>query len=78
MLCVILNVSFNQTIVVISFLALLELTAQYGFAPKEEGPSDTGFGNGQQQTNGEDSRPEEKPSDTSKPYMADQQDAVRR
>uniref|UniRef100_H3DQ00 DnaJ heat shock protein family (Hsp40) member B12b n=1 Tax=Tetraodon nigroviridis TaxID=99883 RepID=H3DQ00_TETNG len=55
--------------------ALLELTAQYGFAPKGEGPSDIG---GQQQTGGEDTRPEEKPSDTSKPYMADQQDAVRR
>lgn len=78
MLCFIPNVSFNQAPIVISFLALLELTAQYGFAPKEEGPSDIGSGNGQQQTSGKDRRPEEKPSDTSKPYMADQQDAVRR
>lgn len=78
MLCFILKFSFNQTLVVISFLALLELIAQYGFASKEEGPSNMGSGNGQQQTNGEDRRPEEKPSDTSKPYMAEQQDAVRR
>lgn len=75
MLCVILNGRFNQTIV-ISFLALLELIAKYGFANKAEGPSDIGSGNGQQQTNG--NRPEEKPSDTSKPYMADQQDAMKR
>ncbi|TNN03466.1 hypothetical protein fugu_000495 [Takifugu bimaculatus] len=58
--------------------ALLELIAQYGFTPKEEMPSDFDSPNGQQQTSGEDSRPEEKPSETSKPYVADHQDAVRR
>lgn len=79
MLCVILKVRFNPAVVAMYFLALLELTAQCGFAPKEEGPtSDIGSGNGRQQTGGEDGRPEEKPSDASKPYMADQQDAVRR
>lgn len=58
--------------------ALLELIAQYGFTPKEEGPPDFDSGHGQQRTSGEDGRPEEKPSDTSKPHMADQQEAVRR
>lgn len=61
-----------------SFPALLELIAQYGFTPKEEGPSDFDSSHGQQRASGEDGGPEEKPSDTSKPYMADQQDAVRR
>lgn len=69
---------FRQTVVTISFLALLELIAQYGFTPKEEMPSDFDSPNGQQQTSGEDSRPEEEPPETSKPHMADQQDAVRR
>lgn len=65
-------------IVVCFLLALLELIAQYGFTPKGEGPSDFDSGDGRQQTGGEDGRPEEKPSDSSKPYAADQQEAVRR
>lgn len=63
-----------------SLLVLLELIAKNGFTPRTGGPSDcNGFlGPRRRQSNNEDTRPEEKPSDNSKPYTADQLDAVRR
>ncbi|XP_078135870.1 dnaJ homolog subfamily B member 12b isoform X1 [Sander vitreus] len=59
---------------------LLELIAKNGFASRQGGHSDFSGVSGprQRQTNSEDTRPEEKPSDTSKSYTADQLDAVRR
>ncbi|XP_070847145.1 dnaJ homolog subfamily B member 12b [Chaetodon trifascialis] len=59
---------------------LLELIAKNGFTPRQGGQSDFGGVSGprQRQTNSENTRPEEKPSDTSKAYTADQLDAVRR
>ncbi|XP_060883704.1 dnaJ homolog subfamily B member 12b [Labrus mixtus] len=60
--------------------ALLELIAKNGFAPRQGGHSDFDGNSGprQRQNTSENTRPEEKPSDTSKPYTADQLDAVRR
>uniref|UniRef100_A0A3Q3WZQ4 J domain-containing protein n=1 Tax=Mola mola TaxID=94237 RepID=A0A3Q3WZQ4_MOLML len=58
---------------------LLELMAKTGFTARHGGPSDSVSGPRQQQSSSEeDTRPEEKPSDASKPYTADQLDAVRR
>lgn len=66
--------------VIVSLLVLLDLIEKNGFTPRKGGPSDfNGFlGPRRRQTNNEDTRPEEKPSDNSKPYTADQLDAVRR
>lgn len=66
--------------VVVSLLVLLELIAKNGFTPRQRGPSDFSGVSGprQRQTNSEDTRPAEKPLDNSKPYTADQLDAVRR
>lgn len=66
--------------VIVSLLVLLELIAKNGFASRQGGHSDFSGVSGprQRQTNSEDTRPEEKPSDTSKSYTADQLDAVRR
>lgn len=63
-----------------SLLVLLELIAKNGFTPRQGDPSDLSGVSGprQRQTNSEDTRTEEKPSGTSKPYRADQLDAVRR
>ncbi|XP_034564280.1 dnaJ homolog subfamily B member 12b [Notolabrus celidotus] len=61
--------------------ALLELIAKNGFTPRQGGHSDF---NGvprprmQHQPTSNNTRPEEKASETSKPYTADQLDAVRR
>ncbi|XP_075941787.1 dnaJ homolog subfamily B member 12b isoform X2 [Anarhichas minor] len=59
---------------------LLELIAKNGFTPRQGGHSDFSGASGprQRQSNSEDTRPEEKSSDTSKSYSADQLDAVRR
>lgn len=66
--------------VIVSFLVLLELIAKNGFIPRHDGHSDFSGVSGprQRQTKSEDTRPEEKPSDASKSYTADQLDAVRR
>uniref|UniRef100_A0A7N6FDH2 J domain-containing protein n=1 Tax=Anabas testudineus TaxID=64144 RepID=A0A7N6FDH2_ANATE len=60
--------------------ALLDLIAKNGFAYRQGGRPDFSGTTGprQWQTTSEDTRPEEKPSDTSKPYTAEQLDAVRR
>lgn len=62
------------------YLALLELIARNGFTPQQEGPPDFSGDQGprQRQTNSNGPRPEAKPSDSSKPYTADQMEAVRR
>ncbi|XP_054455203.1 dnaJ homolog subfamily B member 12b [Anoplopoma fimbria] len=59
---------------------LLELIEKNGFTPRQGGHSDSSGGSGprQRQSNSEDTRPEEKSSDTSKSYTPDQLDAVRR
>ncbi|XP_034426523.1 dnaJ homolog subfamily B member 12b [Hippoglossus hippoglossus] len=59
---------------------LLDLIAKNGFTPRAGSHSDFGGRSGprQRQTTGEDTRPEQKPSDASKPYTADQLEAVRR
>ncbi|XP_028286944.1 dnaJ homolog subfamily B member 12b [Parambassis ranga] len=59
---------------------LLDLIAKNGFSPGQGGQSNFGGVPGPQQwqSTSEDTRPEEKPSDTSKSYTADQLDAVRR
>ncbi|KAM9336012.1 dnaJ homolog subfamily B member 12b [Symphorus nematophorus] len=60
---------------------LLELIARNGFTPRHGGhSSDFGGVSGprQRRTNSEENRPEEKPAETSKPYTADQLEAVRR
>ncbi|TMS21928.1 DnaJ-like protein subfamily B member 12 [Larimichthys crocea] len=59
---------------------LLELIAKNGFTPRKGGHSDSNGVSGprQRQTNSEDTRHEEKPSDSSKSYTADQLDGVRR
>ncbi|XP_053197343.1 dnaJ homolog subfamily B member 12b [Scomber japonicus] len=59
---------------------LLDLIAKNGFTSRQGGHSDFGGVSGprQRQTTSEDSRPAEKPADTSKSYTADQVDAVRR
>ena len=61
-------------------LALLDLIAKNGFTPRQGGHSDFSGVSGprQRQSTGEDIKREEKPSDTSKSYMADQLEAVRR
>lgn len=69
--------------VVVSLVVLLELIAKNGFTPRQGGHSDFSGASGprQRQTNHEDhedARPEEKPSETSKSYTADQLEAVRR
>lgn len=74
-------VSFKvHNTVIVSLLVLLELIAKNGFTPRQGGHSDFGGVSGprQRQTNSEDTRPNEKPPDTSKPYTADQLDAVKR
>ncbi|KAM4524366.1 dnaJ homolog subfamily B member 12b [Odontesthes bonariensis] len=60
--------------------ALLDLIAKNGFTPRQGGHSDFSGVSGprQRQSTGEDIKREEKPSDTSKSYMADQLEAVRR
>uniref|UniRef100_UPI0037E6FB87 dnaJ homolog subfamily B member 12b isoform X2 n=1 Tax=Semicossyphus pulcher TaxID=241346 RepID=UPI0037E6FB87 len=60
--------------------ALLELIAKNGFTPRQGGHSDFNGvpGPRQRQTTSENTRPEEKPSETSKPYTVDQLEAVRR
>ncbi|XP_068593072.1 dnaJ homolog subfamily B member 12b [Cebidichthys violaceus] len=60
--------------------ALLELIAKNGFTPRQGGPSDFSGASGprRRQSNGEDARPEDKSSDASKSYTAEQLDAVRR
>lgn len=65
---------------VIPSLALLELIAKNGFIPRQEGPSDFSGAQGprQRKSNNDGTGPEEKPSDNSKPYTADQLEAVRR
>lgn len=65
---------------IVSLLVLLELIAKNGFTPRQGGQSDFRGVSGprQRQTNNEDNRPEEKPSEASKSYTADQLDAVRR
>ena len=71
--------SESYNIVPVSILVLLELMAKTGFAGRHGGPSDSMSGPRQQQSSSEeDTRPEEKLSDASKPYTADQLDAVRR
>ncbi|XP_068439283.1 dnaJ homolog subfamily B member 12b [Clinocottus analis] len=55
---------------------LLELIAKNGFTPRQDFSGMSGPR--QRQSNSEDTRPEEKSSDTSKSYTADQLDAVRR
>ncbi|XP_022046672.1 dnaJ homolog subfamily B member 12b [Acanthochromis polyacanthus] len=59
---------------------LLDLIAKNGFTPRQGGDSDFSGVSGprQRQNTSEDTTPEEKPSDTSKSYTADQLDAVRR
>ncbi|KAI3365180.1 hypothetical protein L3Q82_010279 [Scortum barcoo] len=59
---------------------LLELIAKNGFTPTQGGHSDPGGVSvpRQRQTNGGDTRPEEKPTDIPKSYTADQLEAVRR
>ena len=61
-------------------LVLLELIAKNGFTPRAGSHSDFGGRSGprQRQTPGEETRPEPKPSDASKPYTSDQLEAVRR
>ncbi|XP_056285846.1 dnaJ homolog subfamily B member 12b [Pseudoliparis swirei] len=55
---------------------LLELIAKNGFTPRHDFSG--GSGSRQRQSNSEYARPEEKSSDTSKSYTADQLDAVKR
>ncbi|CAG5905058.1 unnamed protein product [Menidia menidia] len=57
--------------------ALLDLIAKNGFTPRQGSHSDFPGASGprQRQSTGEDSRREEKPADSSKPYMADQLEA---
>ncbi|KAK2884675.1 dnaJ homolog subfamily B member 12b [Channa argus] len=59
---------------------LLDLIAKNGFTHRQGGHSDFSGTTGpcQWQTTTEDTRPEEKPSETSKPYTAEQLDGVRR
>ncbi|CAJ1080286.1 dnaJ homolog subfamily B member 12b [Xyrichtys novacula] len=59
---------------------LLELIAKNGFTPRQGGHPDSNGVSGprHRQTTSENTRPEEKGSETSKPYTADQLDAVKR
>ncbi|KAM3843109.1 dnaJ homolog subfamily B member 12-like [Diretmus argenteus] len=59
--------------------ALLELIAKNGFTPRQGSSEFRGdTGTRQRQAPREDTRPEEKPSDTAKPYTSDQLGAVKR
>ncbi|XP_067432600.1 dnaJ homolog subfamily B member 12b [Thunnus thynnus] len=60
--------------------ALLDLIAKNGFTSRQGAHSDFSGVSGprQRQTTSENTRPEEKPAETSKSYSADQLDAVRR
>ncbi|KAM3592796.1 uncharacterized protein V6R79_025325 [Siganus canaliculatus] len=61
--------------------ALLQLIAKNGFTPRQDNRhADFSGGSGprQRQTSREDTRPEEKPSDVSKSYTADQVEAVKK
>nr|XP_019938503.1 PREDICTED: dnaJ homolog subfamily B member 12 [Paralichthys olivaceus] len=59
---------------------LLDLIAKNGFTPRAGSHSEFSGSSGprHRQNTSEDTRPQEKPSDASKPYTADQLDAVRR
>ncbi|XP_041829505.1 dnaJ homolog subfamily B member 12b [Melanotaenia boesemani] len=59
--------------------ALLDLIAKNGFTPRQGAHSDFSGVSGprQRESTGEDARPDEKPSDTSKPFTSEQLDAVR-
>ncbi|KAM8889479.1 dnaJ homolog subfamily B member 12b isoform 1-T2 [Synchiropus picturatus] len=60
--------------------ALLDLIAKNGFTPRQDGTPDTNGVSGprQRQTSSSSARADDKPSDTPKPYTAEQLDAVKR